>query len=179
VTAIVDGFAYRMQDLLEEVFPPDGSPGQFQNVAQVHSTGVEFELSAKLPREVEVLASDVVQRAVDPTTGLVLANSPHTLAKLRAGLPVMAHRAFVSSSIQYMSAKGTDAGATVTPVFTQNITLSTKLPLRCGLDLQAGVLNLWNRIYYDPAGLAVDTMREDGRSFFLKLTWLHSGGSAQ
>jgi iron complex outermembrane receptor protein len=179
VTAIVDAFAYRMQDLLTEVFPPDGSPGQFQNVARVHSTGVEFELSGKLSHELELLASDAVQRAIDPVTGFVLANSPHMVAKLRLGLPVFTHRAFLSSTVQFMSARGTDAGATVSPVLTQNLLLCTKTPLSSGLEVQAGVLNLWNRMYYDPAGLAVDTVREDGRSFFVKFTWLSAKGSAQ
>lgn len=174
VTGIVDAFQYRMSDLLEEVFPANGSPPQFQNVARVRSTGIEFELSAKLPRDLELLGSAAIQRAIDPISALVQPNSPHTLAKLRLGAPVFEHRAFLSSSAEYMSQRATNAGATVTPVFLQDATLTGTRPLADGLEVQCGVRNLWNRMYYDPVGLAVDTMLQNGRSYFLKLSWHRS-----
>jgi iron complex outermembrane receptor protein len=178
LTGIVDAFQYRMQDLLEEVFPADGSAPQFQNVARVRSTGIEFELSAKLPRELELSGSVAIQRAIDPITSLVQPNSPHTLAKLRVGIPVLTHRAFLSSALEYMSVRDTDAGAMVSPVFLQDLTLTGKRPLAVAVDVQGGVRNLWNRSYYDPAGLAVDAMLQNGRSFFLKLTW-HAANDTQ
>jgi iron complex outermembrane receptor protein len=171
LTGIVDAFQYRMQDLIEEIFPADGSAPQFQNIARVRSTGVEFELSAKLPRDLELLGSVALQRAIDPITTFVQPNSPHTLAKLRLGLPVFDHRAFLSSAVQYMSERTAGADATVTPVYLQDLTLTSRRPLTAGFELQGGVRNLWNRSYYDPAGLAVDTILQDGRSFYLKCIW--------
>jgi len=119
-----------------------------------------------------------IQRAIDPITSLVQPNSPHTLAKLRVGIPVLTHRAFLSSALEYMSVRDTDAGAMVSPVFLQDLTLTGKRPLAAAVDVQGGVRNLWNRSYYDPAGLAVDAMLQNGRSFFLKLTW-HAANDTQ
>jgi hypothetical protein len=35
-----------------------------------------------------------------------------------------------------------------------------------------GVRNLLNRAYDDPVAVAVDRMRQDSRSAFLKLSWI-------
>jgi iron complex outermembrane receptor protein len=111
------------------------------------------------------------QQAIDSFTGLALPNSPRTIAKLRFGTPVVRHSAFLSSSVQYMGARGTDNSDRVRPVLLQELTLTSRRPVLGGFDLQAGIRNLWNRRVDDPVGLAVDTMRQDGRSFFLKLIW--------
>jgi iron complex outermembrane receptor protein len=173
-TGIVDLYQYRTKDLIEEVFPGNQVP-QYQNVARARSTGVEFELSGKLPRDMELLASAALQRTVDADTGLVLPNSPRMLAKLRLGIPVMAQKAFLASSVEYMSARGTDGMAMVAPVVLQDLTITTRKPIVktsiSGFELQAGVRNLWNRSVDDPVGLAVDTMRQDGRSVFVKVLW--------
>jgi iron complex outermembrane receptor protein len=168
VTAIVSGFQYRIKDLIEEVFPADGSAPQFQNVDRARSTGIEFELSAKLPGDIELLGSATMERAVDDITGLPLPNSPRTLAKLRVGIPILKRSAFLSSSGQYMSARGTNAGDQVSPYFVQDITIVTRRAA-LGFDVEMGVRNLWNRYYEDPVGIAVDTVIQDGRSFFVKL----------
>jgi outer membrane receptor for ferrienterochelin and colicins len=171
VTLIVAGFQYRIRDLIEEVFPADGSTPQFQNVDRARSTGIEMELSAKLPRNLELLGSATMERAVDGITGLALPNSPRTLAKLRLGMPILKQRAFLSSSAQYMSARGTNAGDQVSPYFLQDITITTRRPPVSGVEVEMGVRNLWNRYYADPVGIAVDTMIQDGRSFFVKMIW--------
>jgi iron complex outermembrane receptor protein len=170
LTGIASFYQYQIHDLIEEVFPDSGVP-QYQNVARARTTGVEFELSGKLPRDIELLGSASFQRAYDADSRVALPNSPRTLAKLRLGIPVLAHRAFLASSAEYMSIRDTVAGAQVSAVFLQDITLTTRRPLLAGFDLQAGIRNLWNRSVDDPVGLAVDTMREDGRSFFVKAIW--------
>jgi iron complex outermembrane receptor protein len=169
-TGIADLYQYGTHDLIEEVFPDNAVP-QYQNVARAQLRGAEFELSGKLPRELELLATAAFQRTIDADTGLALPNSPRTLAKLRLGMPVAGHRAFLASSVEYMSARGTNAGSQVAPVFLQDITLTMRKPVFGGFDLQAGVRNLWNSNVDDPVGLAVDTIREDGRSVFVKLMW--------
>jgi iron complex outermembrane receptor protein len=170
VTGIVDLYQYRMRGLIQEIFPEQGAP-QFQNVERARSTGIEIELSAKLPRDVELLGTAASQKAIDSDSGLVLPNSPRVLAKLRLGMPVFAHRAFLASSAEYMSARGTTGGDQVGPVFLQDFTVTTRRPLPAKFDVQAGVRNLWNRQFDDPVGLAIDTIRQDGRSVFIKLIW--------
>jgi outer membrane receptor for ferrienterochelin and colicins len=170
LTGLVDLYQYTIHDLIEEVFPADGVP-QYQNVAQARSRGFETEWTAKLPREFELLCTGAYQRAIDAGIGTALPNSPRILTKLRLGVPVLTHRAFVSSQVEYMSGRGTDAGAQVAPVFLQDVTLTTGKPLIGGWDLQAGIRNLWNRTVDDPVGLDIDTIRENGRSVFIKMTW--------
>ena len=173
-TAIVDLYQYRIGSLIEEVFPGDdgyqSAVGQYQNEEHVRATGVELEISGKLPHELELLASSCFQRTID-TEGDPLPNSPRTLAKLRLGMPTLAHRAFLSSSAEYMSDRATNAGNQVQPVFLQDLTLSTRKPLTLGFDLEAGIRNVWNRQVEDPVGLTVDTLLQDGRSVFLKIVW--------
>jgi outer membrane receptor for ferrienterochelin and colicins len=173
LTGIVDLYQYEVHDLIQEVFPDESTP-QFQNFARTRSRGIEFELSAKLPRELELLATAALQAATDANSNMALPNSPHTLAKLRLGMPILRNRAFLASSAQYMSARGTDGGSQVGPVLLQDLTITTKKAVISGFDLQAGVRNLWNRRVDDPVGLAVDTMRQDGRAVFLKLIWHES-----
>jgi iron complex outermembrane receptor protein len=171
LTAIVNVYEYRMQNLLQETLVEGSVAPQFQNLANAHSTGLEFELAAKLPRELEMLGSMAFQRAMDTGGGFSLPNSPRVLTKLRAGIPVASRRLFLASSAEYMTARTTDSSAAVCPVFLQSITLTTRRPLSSGLEVQAGVRNLWNSMYEDPVALTVETMRQNGRSVFLKFSW--------
>ena len=170
LTAILDLYHYRTHDLIEEFFPDNGIP-QYRNLVRANSTGIEAELSKKLPQGFELLASGAFQTTRDADTGLALPNSPHVLAKLRIGDQVFRHRAFLASSVEYMSARDVGDGTSVAPVFLQDATLTTLRAPAAGLNVQAGVRNLWNRRYEDPVGLAVSVMQQDGRSFFVKVVW--------
>jgi len=41
------------------------------------------------------------------------------------------------------------------------------------MELQAGIRNLFNYRYWDPAGTvqALNSIQQDGRSFFVRLSW--------
>jgi iron complex outermembrane receptor protein len=167
-TAIADVYEYNMRDLIQEVYPADAAP-QFRNVDSARSRGIEFEFSGKLPGDVELLASAALQRTIDVDNRQSLPNSPHTLAKLRLGMPLARQWLFVASSAEYMSHRDTTGGSQVAGVVIQDLTLTTRRPLIPNFDMQFGIRNLWNRTYEDPVGLTVDTLRQDGRSVFLKL----------
>jgi len=171
VSGILNLYQYRTDDLIEQVFPADGSTPQYQNITRARSTGIEMELSAKLAHEVELLGSATLQQAIDADSRLVLPNSPEILGKLRAGLPVFRNRFFVSSSMRFMNPRATVAGALVSAVFLQDLTVSTRHPLLPGFDLQLGIRNIWNTVYFDPVALAIDTIQQDGRSVYLKVVW--------
>jgi outer membrane receptor for ferrienterochelin and colicins len=170
LTGILNVYQYRTGDLIEEVFPADGGVPRFQNIQRVQSTGFEMELSAKLPHELELLWSATLQDAVDADRRLALPNSPGILGKFRAGLPIF-HRLFVSSSMRFMNPRDTVAGGLVPAVFLQDFTVTTRHPLFANFDLQLGIRNVWNTLYDDPVGLAVDTIRQDGRAVYLKAIW--------
>lgn len=170
VSGLLNAYQYRMNGLIEEAFPVDGTP-QYQNVRRARSTGIEAEVSARLPHELELFGSATLQETVDGDSGAALPNSPRVLAKLRAGWPVFGNRALVASSVQFLSSRLTVAGAAVPGVFLQDFTVTARRPLFADFGLQVGVSNLWNTQYDDPVGLAVDTIRQDGRSVWVKLIW--------
>jgi outer membrane receptor protein involved in Fe transport len=171
LTGSLNAYQFRTDGLIQEVFPEDGSIPRFDNVERARSTGIGIEASAKLPHDLELLGSATLQQSVDSDSGLALANSPQVLGKLRAGRPVFHHRVFVASSLRLMSARLTVGGEQAPRVFLQDFTLTTRRPWLTGFEVQLGVRNLWNARYDDPVGLKIDTMRQDGRSAYLKLTW--------
>ena len=169
LTGIVNVYQYRIQGLIDLNETAEQQVPQYQNLDRIRSSGVELEISAKLHGGFELLGSAALQRVVDLDTNLGLANSPRGLYKLRAGLPLVHQRLFASSAISYDSAVSTDAGVKLPPVFLQDFTLGMR-PVS-GFSVQLGVRNTWNRSYSDPVGLAVDTIIQDGRSIYLKVTW--------
>ena len=70
-----------------------------------------------------------------------------------------------------MNPRATVAGALVSAVFLQDLTVTTRHQLPPGFDLQLGIRNIWNTVYFDPVGLAIDTIQQDGRSVYLKVIW--------
>ncbi len=170
LSAIISLYQYRVHGLIEEVFPDVGIP-QYQNVDSARSTGVEFEVSKHLPGEVELLGSATFQRTADAATQGSLANAPDNLLKLRAGLPLLRRRIFAASAVQYLSSRSTIAGATLPGVFLQDLTLTSRQSIFSAFAVQVGIRNLWNKAYEAPVGLSVDTMQQDGRSIYVKLSW--------
>ena len=83
-------------------------------------------------------------------------------------MPILRDKLTLSSSAQYLGSRGTLAGGSVAPVFLADATATTNR-LFDQFDLQFGVRNMLDRAYYDPVALAVDRMRGDGRSAFVKL----------
>ena len=169
LSAIVNVYDYQTRNLIQATYL-DAGLQQFQNVDNADSKGIEFELSAKPWGRIEATASIALQRAVDGLTGSRLPNSPRQVGKLRMALPVLRNKLMLSSSAQYLGSRGTLAGDSVSPVFLADITATTN-QLFPEFDLQAGIRNLFNRAYYDPVALVLDTIRGDGRSIFVKLIW--------
>jgi iron complex outermembrane receptor protein len=172
LTAIANVYHYRINDIIQTVYLPDGLQ-QFQNVATAQSKGAEFELTGKLSNRVETTASVALQDT-DGQGGNPLANSALVIAKGRVAVPVVLNRLYLSSSVQYLSPRLTHVGESVRPVALVDLTGTWDVG-RAGWRVQFGVRNLLNYAYYDPVAIAVDKLREDGRSVFLKLSWKFGG----
>jgi len=56
------------------------------------------------------------------------------------------------------------------PVLLEDLTITTR-GLHPDFDLQFGLRNALNWHYEDPVYVAIDRMRQDGRSLFVKLIW--------
>lgn len=170
LSGIVNVYDYHIHDLIQAVFLDDSSSlQQYRNVGAATSKGIEFELAGKFWKELEVTGSLALQRTVDSVTGNVLANSPQMVPKLRFAMPAIRRKLILSSSQQYMSAReNRDASLSVRPVFLVDFTATTDRVFK-RFDVSFGVRNLLNWAYSDPTAIAVDTMRQDGRSVFLKL----------
>jgi outer membrane receptor protein involved in Fe transport len=161
-------YGYEMHDLLVGVYLPDGLL-QYQNSRKIQAKGVELEINGRPANWLEATASYAVQRTSDYDSGGVLENSPGYLGKLRLAAP-LGRKFDLSSGIQYESSRLTLAGASVTPVYLADFTLTSK-HLLPNFDIRLGLRNAFNRNYSDPIALSpvVDTMPQPGRSFFVEL----------
>lgn len=161
-------YGYWLSDYLESVETASGLQ-QFQNVGRMRAKGVEIEINGRPFSWLETTASYALQKTFDDSDGGVLENSPEHLAKLRFAVPA-GHKFELSSGMQYMSSVVTLAGATTTPVYLADLTLTSRTLLR-NFDFKFGVRNAFNRDYSDPVALnpMVDTMRQPGRSVFVEL----------
>jgi iron complex outermembrane receptor protein len=166
-SVLVDVYHYRIDHMIRSVTVSPGV-GQYQNGAQDHSTGVEFELKSKLWRDLEAAGSFAFDVARDTGLQDELPNSPSQVGKLRFSKPFFRDKLAVSSSTQYLSRRDTMSGALTRPVLLEDITFTTRR-LHPDFDLQFGVRDVLNWHYEDPVYLAIDQMRQDGRSMFVKL----------
>ena len=167
-TFAANAFHYRLDRVIEAVTLDSGAQ-QYRNAAQDRSTGLELELTGKLWDRVEVSASTALAEAFGGRPAVALANSPRQVSKVRLGVPVFRNRLFFAGALQYISARNAWSGARLGGAPLADFTATARIHSR--FDLQAGVRNALDRRYEDPIFLAVDRMRGDGRSAFLRLVW--------
>ncbi len=164
-------YQYRLSDLIAAALV-DNLIQQYRNTELNKSTGVELEATGSLRPGFKIDASLALQRSSSDSSFYVKVNSPARVGKLLLEAPVLHNRFCLSGGLQYLSERTTLAGEQVPPVYLVNLTaMSRRLP--GDVELQFGIRNLFNYRYGDPAGTvqAMDRIEQDGRSFFLKLSW--------
>ena len=168
--ASASAYHYQVNSLVEQVFTPAGLI-QYINADRVRAAGVSLELFLQLPARIDLVSSLELQRAVFGS-GTVLPNSPGQVGKLHLSMPLWRDRLTLSAGLQALGQRNTYAGATVPWVILPEAVVSTK-PLAAGLQFSAGVKNLSNSFYRDPAGLTptVDSMIGSGRTYYLNVAW--------
>jgi len=143
----------------------------FTNSGTTRATGLELESELRLKRGIQGVASYTLQEAVDDTTNQRLTNSPRHMANLRFSVPGPIARSFASFEWRYLSARGTVAGQTVSPVSIGAVNFS--LPIGRQLTLGVNVRNLFNARYADPASdeHTTDAIQQNGRTLRVGLGW--------
>lgn len=166
------GYYYRIFDLINQV--ETGAGTTFENVDEVTARGAGLELENKWSNGIDGRLSYSIQRAEDKLTGEPLTNSPEQLATLNLSVPVVKEKVFAGIEERYLSRRRTESGGTTPGFYITNLTLFTQNLIN-RLDLSASVYNLLDQKYSDPVSadlLPLDTVKQDGRSYRLKATYL-------
>lgn len=160
----------RLGDLITAVYLPDGLL-QYQNEQHDRSMGVEIEVKAHPFRDAEIAAGLALQRTTN-SRAMYQPNSPSAVGQLRFYMPLSRTGLGLAGGFRCLGERRTPADGSVSPVYLSDITITSRRLLH-GFDLSAGIRNLFGHRYYDPVGLenGVDRLPQDGRSFFLKLSW--------
>ncbi|HEV2327715.1 MAG TPA: TonB-dependent receptor [Verrucomicrobiae bacterium] len=148
--------------------------------------GLEPSLEAKW-NDFSARLSYSLQRTQDRSTKVGLPDSPENMIKLNLSAPLYKNKLFAGLEIQYSGPSKTEVytppplvpSATVTPGpdspgFTVvNLTLSSHDLFIKNLELSAGVYNLFNTKYYEPASdfHLEPYIQQDGINFRLKATY--------
>ncbi|MGH8773262.1 MAG: TonB-dependent receptor, partial [Burkholderiales bacterium] len=119
-------------------------------------------------------ASYTLQQTTDKNTGELLTNSPKRLGKLNLVAPLLGKTLQVGLEFQYVSARKTILGETGGYGVTNFTLLSEELAK--GLELSASIYNVFDKEFSDPTGddlanIGLDSIRQDGRSYRLKLIY--------
>ncbi|CAH0444600.1 Vitamin B12 transporter BtuB [Ralstonia syzygii subsp. syzygii] len=157
-----------ISNLISQMLDPNTGLLVFQNVARTR--GAEFGYEQSWPGGTRLRASYSLQRSTDLDSGRPLLNSPRHLAKFNLTTPLWRDDVRLGLEAQYVGsrlAQAERAGG----FWLANVTLLAAR-LAPDLEMSACVYNLFDRRYADPAGpeLAQAVIRQDGRTFRLKLT---------
>ncbi|MBI5386740.1 MAG: TonB-dependent receptor [Verrucomicrobia bacterium] len=179
----VDGLINQDVDPGADLVSPDDDRLFFNNVGSAVARGIELEVEGKLPGRWRGLASYTFADTQDGTSRQRLNNSPQHLAKLNLSVPLWREKIFASLELQAMSRRETVTGNTSAPYAIANFTLFSRELVK-GLELSASLYNLLDQRYTHPVSVdfgyigpisgnpvVLDTVRQDGRSFRVKLTY--------
>jgi outer membrane receptor for ferrienterochelin and colicins len=168
----VAGYAYRINRLISLGVDPDDELMVFANADRIEARGAEFEVSGRGPIGAVWRTSYTVQRAEDSSTDERLSNSPAHMVKLNCMLPLPRSGLTAGIETQYLSERLTETGTHVDACWIANTTLLYR-ELLPRLDLSAGVYNLFDEQYADPASTehTMDAITQDGRSVRAGITY--------
>ncbi len=142
------------------------------NLDSVQAKGVEVGLQSEWAGGLRGRASYTYTHTEDATTGRRLSNSPEHLGKFGLSVPLWRDKVFGSLEVQGMSRRETVQGGAVGGFWLANATLFSRELVK-GVELSAGIYNLFDHRYSDP--VAVDftqnSIPQDGRSFRVKATY--------
>ena len=166
-------------DLLSE----DDDRYFFDNLGRVRSRGFGAELEGRWKWGLRGLASYTFTDARNTRTEERLSNSPQHMGKVRLDLPLWRTNVFAGLEVQAMSARQTVSGGEAGAYWLANFTLFSRELVK-GLEFSASLYNLLDQRHSDPVSddfsytgpvsgnsIALDKVRQDGRSFRVKLTY--------
>jgi iron complex outermembrane receptor protein len=153
--------------LIALVTDPADSLLVFENRSKTSSTGVEAELSASLPRGVELRAAFAVQDPKDEDLDVTPAGAPRTLGRLGVTFPVVSGVARVAVEARYAGARPIRSGGEAPAVTVAGLSLFVHPLGEAGPELMGTVYNLFDTQWGEPGGEEhlQATLPQDGRSF--------------
>lgn len=170
VRGIFSIYRYQLENLVTQTTDPVTGLEQFQNSQRINARGFDLELQAKF-RPVEGRVSYSQQHAKDSATGLTLSNAPKHMVKLNLIAPIPNTRFSAAWETQYLSSRTNWQNQTVPDYAVSNLTLLARNLVK-GLDVTAGVYNVFDKRYGDPASnddpAALISIPQDRRSFRLR-----------
>lgn len=168
----VSGFYYKIKDLISQTTDPDDSLLVFRNVEEIRAKGFELELEDKLANGIEGRLSYTFQETENRNTGKILTNSPKHLAKANLTAPLIKEKLSAGIEEQYMSRRKTLADSNASGFFITNLTLLSQRLIK-NMEISGSLYNLLNKKYGAPGAEehVQDIIKQDGRSFRLKLTY--------
>jgi iron complex outermembrane receptor protein len=174
----ISGFYNQMDDLI--VF----QSGNFTNL-NADTKGLELALEGLGPRGIRGRASYSLQQTRNTTVAWDMPDSPDHLIKFNLSVPVYKENLFAGVEFRYASSRNslhttTDSSGEPSTVQGEdaasygivNLTLFSQNLIK-NLEFSAGIYNLLDRKYSDPASRyhTQDLIEQDGRSFRLKMTY--------
>jgi iron complex outermembrane receptor protein len=166
-------FFNKIKDLIS--METDASDGLdvYRNIDKLETKGAELELGKSWDGGLKGLIGYTYQETENKQTGETMTNSPRHLIKANLTVPLLGDNIFVGLEEHYTSERrlldGTDAGS----FFLTHLTLLSTQNFIKGLELSAGVYNLFGVKYEDPASRehTQSAIEQDGRVFRFKLTY--------
>jgi iron complex outermembrane receptor protein len=163
-TASLDGYAYRMTKLIQQVVDPTDGSAVFSNLSGVRGSGLDAEVKYRWASGAAVQMSISLQDARELQSGDRSVNSPTRIGKLRFSLPISSGGAILAFDAQGISRRTGDSG-TAPGHASANLILSGARPAK-GLEIGVGIFNLLNATVLHPVSSSVysfNAMPQDKR----------------
>jgi iron complex outermembrane receptor protein len=162
-------YQWTLHDLILE----NGITQQYQNGQPVDTRGIELSTDKTWDSGARLRDSVSLQHASYRIGGEV-ANSPKVLGKLNFSSPLPVYGVRMGYELRYDSSRLTLNGTPLGGYALSNLFLSTE-SLAKGLELSAGVGNLFDKHYAQPASAVhwQNSLEQDGRSVRVDLHYAH------
>jgi iron complex outermembrane receptor protein len=173
IRASVSGFIYKMHDvIISQPYGPDPNLSAFDNSGGITASGLEFRLNGKWDNGWQGRFSYSLVKSEIDSTGEELTHTPQQMVKGNLIVPLIEKKLFAGIETQYESERKTVRGNRTDDFILTNLTL-TYIDILKGLDVSAGVYNLFDTEYGNP-GFSYhrqDIIEQDGISYRIKLTY--------
>lgn len=165
-------FLNEIDGLISQTVDPNDGKNFFANLDNVEARGVEAELEGRWKGGLRTRLSYTFTEARDTSTDMILNNSPKHLGKASVVLPLWREKIFAGLEFQAMSSRTTVQENKLGGFTVANATLYSRDLLK-NLEFSASLYNLFGTKYSDPVSpdYLQDAIRQDGRTFRLKLTY--------
>jgi outer membrane receptor for ferrienterochelin and colicins len=162
-------YHYHVRDLITQQLDLDGL-SIFRNADHINAQGIELAFEGKDFHSFDTRLSYALQRTRGENSPEILANSPKHIAQLNMFLPCFYTRGGAGVELRYTSSRKALAGDRLGGYLMMNASLLFK-NLLPNLDVTAGVYNLFDKRYADPAGaeLTQNSILQNGRSFRIRV----------